>query len=598
MPAISTYSPTGDPYVDALLSGRKWAVDSLTYSFPTSASFYGSNYGNGEPNNNFEAFNSVQQAATITILEMFSSVANLTFTQVTESSTLHGDLRYAMSDSPSTAWAYYPSTAAEGGDAWFNNSKGWYDNPVMGNYAYLTIMHETGHALGLKHPHEVRGSFGSMPLEHDSLEYSVMSYKSYVGSTASGYTNGSTSYPQTLMMYDILALQTMYGANYDTNSGDTVYSWSPTTGELFINGEGQGRPAGNKIFMTIWDGGGYDTYDFSNYNTNLTVSLQPGGWTTVSTTQLASLGSGKLAVGNIANALLFEGNPASLIENVIGGSGHDTIVGNIADNRFTGGGGNDVLDGVAGTNTAVYSGYFADYWIVENADGSWTVADQRGSSPDGTDTLWNMHFLEFVDMVFALGGMEPPPPPQPPSEPDEPAEPQPNLAPVTYDDVFSTNKNAKLNVGSESGVLANDSDADGDPLAALLLSGPENGTLTLNEDGSFTYTPNKNFTGTDSFTYWANDGTDYSDVATVTINVTAPGGGGGGGGKGKNGKAPDRFDVEDDQIPAPFPVAETEAGFNLPDLNALLPAAAWSGNGMPGASVFDQLTLPGETSYV
>ena len=85
------------------------------------------------------------------------------------------------------------------------------------------------------------------------------------------------------MMYDIAALQTLYGANYTTNAGDTVYKWNPTTGQKSINGVGQGAPAGNKIFMTIWDGGGHDTYDFSNYTTNLTVDLTPGGWTTTST---------------------------------------------------------------------------------------------------------------------------------------------------------------------------------------------------------------------------------------------------------------------------------------------------------------------------
>ena len=129
---------------------------------------------------------------------------------------------------PSTAWGYYPSTSPEGGDAWFNNSTGWYNNPVVGNYAWLTIMHETGHLLGLKHPQDVMGSFGAAPANVDSLEYSVMSYRSYIGaSTTQGLTNATWSFPTTLMMYDIAALQYMYGANYTTNSGDTVYKWSP-----------------------------------------------------------------------------------------------------------------------------------------------------------------------------------------------------------------------------------------------------------------------------------------------------------------------------------------------------------------------------------
>jgi VCBS repeat-containing protein len=340
---------------------------------------------------------------------MYSSVANLTFTEVAETSTQHGDLRYAESDSPGTAWAYYPSTSAAGGDAWFNNSKNYYDNPVMGNYAYLTMMHETGHALGLKHPHEVKGSFGAMPADHDSLEYTVMSYHSYVGSSLSGYTNGTYSYPQTLMMYDIAALQEMYGANYDTNSGDTVYSWSPTTGQMFIDGVGQSLPGGNKIFMTVWDGGGNDTYDFSNYTTNLSVDLNPGGWTTVSDTQLAYLGNGHYAAGNIANSLLYHDNPASLIENAIGGSGDDLLIGNIADNRLTGGQGNDYLDGGAGTDIAVYSAASTFYVWAQNTDGTWSVTDLRPNGPDGVDTLLDFELLQFSDTLVAIGDDTPPP---------------------------------------------------------------------------------------------------------------------------------------------------------------------------------------------
>ena len=108
--------------------------------------------------------------------------------------------------------------------------------------------------------------------------------------------------------------------------------------------------------MTVWDGGGNDTYDFSNYTTNLSINLQPGGWTTASTAQLAYLGNGHYAIGNIANALLYENNPASLIENAIGGSGNDTITGNTANNKLTGGAGNDTIDGLGGTDTAVFSG--------------------------------------------------------------------------------------------------------------------------------------------------------------------------------------------------------------------------------------------------
>ena len=102
----------------------------------------------------------------------------------------------------------YPTTAAVGGDMWYNNSKNYYDNPLKGNYAWATILHETGHTLGLKHPHEVAGAFGALPTNVDSLEYTVMSYRSFIGaSTTTGYVNQTSSFPQTLMMLDIAALQ-------------------------------------------------------------------------------------------------------------------------------------------------------------------------------------------------------------------------------------------------------------------------------------------------------------------------------------------------------------------------------------------------------
>ena len=90
-----------------------------------------------------------------------------------------------------------------------------------------------------------------------------------------------------------------------------------------------------------------------------------------------------------------------------------------------------------------------------------------------------------------------------------------NDAPVTVDDSVSTNEDTVLT----GNVLTNDSDTDGDTLTATLVDGPANGTLTLNPDGSFTYTPDTDFNGADSFTYTASDGTSTSSVATVSITV-------------------------------------------------------------------------------
>jgi hypothetical protein len=90
-------------------------------------------------------------------------------------------------------------------------------------------------------------------------------------------------------------------------------------------------------------------------------------------------------------------------------------------------------------------------------------------------------------------------------------------------DNYSIDENNSLNVPGLNlfGVLDNDIDADDDPLTAVLMSGPSSGTLTLNVDGSFTYTPNPNFNGEDSFTYVANDGVEDSNIATVIVIINA-----------------------------------------------------------------------------
>ncbi|MGH9459365.1 MAG: beta strand repeat-containing protein [Thermoanaerobaculia bacterium] len=95
-----------------------------------------------------------------------------------------------------------------------------------------------------------------------------------------------------------------------------------------------------------------------------------------------------------------------------------------------------------------------------------------------------------------------------------------NAAPVAVADAYSTDEDVALNVAA-AGVLGNDTDAETDALTAILVSGPSNASsFTLNADGSFSYTPNANFNGADSFTYKANDGQD-SNVVTVSLTVDA-----------------------------------------------------------------------------
>jgi VCBS repeat-containing protein len=96
-----------------------------------------------------------------------------------------------------------------------------------------------------------------------------------------------------------------------------------------------------------------------------------------------------------------------------------------------------------------------------------------------------------------------------------------NTSPVANNDSYSTNEDVPLSIAAP-GVLGNDTDAEHNPLTAVLVSGPAHGTLTLNANGSFTYTPAANYNGSDSFTYKANDGTANSNTgATVNIGVNA-----------------------------------------------------------------------------
>ena len=307
---------TGDDYIDGLLSGSKWS-GSFTFSFPQLASQYQA--GNAETAT-FTPVTFQQREATRAILTgtTFSPTANVmratsvnSFVSVSVSEAgglgngLNGTGDIRLGESPAadpTAYAYYPNNNANGngGDVWFGDNYAGtvndYRNPVMGGYSYHTHIHELGHAMGLKHSHELGGvSNVAVPSDRDAIEFTVMSYRSFVGGPSSGgYTYGTWDAPTTFMMYDILALQTMYGAYYGSlsNNTDTTYTWSATTGETFINGVGQGTPGGNKVFMTVWDGGGIDTYDMSNYSGGVTIDLNPGGWSITSDAQRANLGSG------------------------------------------------------------------------------------------------------------------------------------------------------------------------------------------------------------------------------------------------------------------------------------------------------------------
>ncbi len=360
MATSKAFQASGDENIDALMRQMnntffKWSSGSLTFNFPTSAASY--SYS-GEPDRDFEELPTELKDAVRKAFAAFSEVANLTFNETSSNS---ADLRIAMADmvhDPDHAAlgrGYFPQDGVKNGDLWLDVLHEW--NPVKGGSDFWTLLHEVGHTLGLTHPGN-----GIDPALVGHV-YTVMSVQPFPDAPP-GVGVGAA--PQTLMLGDIAALQYMYGANFNSRPLDTVYSWSPTTGETFIDGIGQGRPERNVIFMTVWDGGGTDTYDFSSYgNTRpLSIDLRPGEWTNPGLTsaspgdgpfQLADLGLGPDGFvhppGGIANAFLFNGDTRSLIENANGGGGDDFITGNQASNVLHGNGGDDTLFYTGGVDT-------------------------------------------------------------------------------------------------------------------------------------------------------------------------------------------------------------------------------------------------------
>ena len=199
---------------------------------------------------------------------------------------------------------------------------------IAGSNGFHTLLHEIGHTLGLEHPgnYENEGGGSDAPYlegEKDSNRYTVMSYTQPFG-----------IYPETPMLYDIAAIQQLYGANFKTRSGDNVYSWD------------KDKPDKDRkpFAATIWDGGGNDTIDASNWS-NVTIDLNEGEFS---------------SIGLDANLAIAFG---VTIENAIGGTGNDILIGNQVSNRLeggagadtlTGGAGADVLIGGAGSDTASY----------------------------------------------------------------------------------------------------------------------------------------------------------------------------------------------------------------------------------------------------
>jgi Ca2+-binding RTX toxin-like protein len=416
-------APTGNPSIDGILWGWKWDTTQLTVSFPTFNNVYGG-YSNIV---NFQSFTQFQANQIINFgLNNLGVFTNLSFSNAPQG---NGHLRFAQAERIDYGPQHFNSglhipggrgsaeanppdpnlvPAYAQGDNWF--TLGQYQNPVLGSFQYAAgLLHEVGHSLGLKHGHATQGwsnnnqvTFPVLPADQDSQEFSVMTYRSYPGVNLSNGASGQEEYPWTYMINDYAALQHMYGANFGqgSNETDTTYQFNPNTGEMSINNFGFGASYNAKILLSIWDGGGTDLFDFTNYSNDQTIDLRPGEFSTFSKAQLANLSNGhagdpNFARGNIANPYLYQDDLRSLIENVDTGSGNDRITGNQVDNRIRSGDGNDVLSGGAGDDT-LEGGLGAD-WITPGSG-----ADSVDGG-DGSDMVSFADLAQFVRVELDAG---------------------------------------------------------------------------------------------------------------------------------------------------------------------------------------------------
>lgn len=310
----------------------------------------------------FLQLSTLQREAVHKVLANYSEVANLTFTQVAPEGTTNDATilvgRYSSATDGAGAYAWYPGSRASGsedGDVWLNSVSVSSINLQPGTYSWYAVMHEFGHALGLAHPGDYNAAPGVQvtyaqhaQFREDSAQFTVMSY---FAATATQPNAPSAKRPDTLMMYDILALQKLYGVNAAAHAGPSVYGFNATEGGVY------NFATNRKPLLCIWDGSGIDTIDVSGFSMSQRISLADGGFSDIG----GYRGNVSIAVG-------------CKIENAVGGSGADQIFGNGMANQLRGGPGDDTIAGLTG-NDKLIGGYGADTFVFGKGDGIDRVLD-------------------------------------------------------------------------------------------------------------------------------------------------------------------------------------------------------------------------------
>jgi serralysin len=394
---LSTTSTTTVVPIQGLLSGYQWNLPAenrqITYSFFSGGSYYSNTtmtpVSEGTRNNVRGIFARLQE------------LINVNFVEVPDVNGNPGQIRFLLNPSVPYAAAAYPISStidSIDGDVFLNpsfdhatNTNG-FQNPA-GRHGYMTLIHEIGHALGLKHPHE--GTPILAP-ELDNTTNTVMTYN----------FNGNSA--GTFMPFDIQALQYLYGAK-NSRTGNETYLFTGRIDQFNINGQAF-LPTSFLTKLTIWDAGGVDTLDFSQLNTNSTgyrLDINPGG---ILTTQSA-YNATQYAVNSVTYFTTSLGTAIAydvLIENVVNSSSSDTIFLNAAANtvrgyRSNGANGNDTIWNATNQDTLDFS-QFSPSSVTQSQNGQDLVL---GLGSQGSVTIKNHFALTTAERINILYGAAP-----------------------------------------------------------------------------------------------------------------------------------------------------------------------------------------------